>query len=141
MLRIASFFHHKVVGAAVVCRVDVLNRPKPVVAHDWPAGLVAEVVVAVREDVRTSDPVCYARAVKLLIVPPRIEQNVLVRNSFAVGVRFHVDQGSLVRLAWGVGRTTMAWLVVLRLVVVERTVVGRVPLLGTMSHRNVRSSA
>ena len=38
--------HHKVIISAILGRIDVVDGPKAVVAHDWPASVVAQVVVA-----------------------------------------------------------------------------------------------
>jgi hypothetical protein len=76
----ARLLDNEIVLATVLLCVDVVDGPEAVVSHDWPARCVAKIVVSVREDVGASNPVGDT-AVDSLVVPPAVEQDVLVWDS------------------------------------------------------------
>eukprot|EP00966_Prymnesium_polylepis_P292784 6761971-Prymnesium_polylepis.1 len=108
-----GLLNDEVVRAAIRFRVRRIARPIAVVQLRAPAGRRDERVHPGREDVGPRLP-CLHTAALSLVVPPRVEQRVRVRDTGGLGVGVHIEKRLLVGL------------VILWAAVVERAIIGRV---------------
>lgn len=75
MATAAAGLDDEVIAAPILACVHVVDGPVPVVSHDRPARRVAEVGVAVGEDIGAANPVADPFP-DPLVVPPRVQQDV-----------------------------------------------------------------
>ena len=71
-LAFALLFNNEVVLSSVLLRIHVVDRPVPIVTHDWPPRSISEESIAIWEHIGSPYPICDTGAFALIVPPAAI---------------------------------------------------------------------